>query len=363
MKRLFSIFALLVAISLFVLTGIFLYTKAVGQQEVVETERPFYTTIIKEIVVSGTIRPRNKVAVKPKVSGIIHEIMVKPGDKVEKNDLIARISVVPNAVQLSEAESQLQQAQLVFQDAKQQRHRQQQLFDRKIIAAKEFEGYELEYKKALENRQAAQDKLQLIRNGSSAHSRYRSTEVRATVSGTVLNFPVEEGGSVIEANTYNEGTTIATIANLDDMIFEGEIDQAEVGKLEEGMGLILHVAALGEDSLKATLEFIAPEGEEKEGTTTFAINAWILPDKYHRLKAGYSANAHIILGKKSRVLAIDERLLQYDQQKKPYVQIATDLDTLTKKYVTLGLSNGMHVEVDGLEKDAAIRVPEAYSHL
>ncbi|MGB5927172.1 MAG: efflux RND transporter periplasmic adaptor subunit, partial [Cyclobacteriaceae bacterium] len=240
MKILLKIFSILAGLALIILTGAFLYSKSSDKEPAYETTSPERITITEKVIVSGTIIPRNKVEIKPRVSGIVDKLFVEAGATVKKGDLIARISINPNQTEVSIAENDLEQARIAFNDAEREYNVQKKLYDNKIISQTEFSTYELAYNKARQSLKAAGDRLQLVKRGSLGNA-FAATEVRATVPGTVLNIPVKVGGFVIETNTYNEGTTIASIANLDDMLFVGEVDEAEAGKLREGMDLELYI--------------------------------------------------------------------------------------------------------------------------
>lgn len=355
MKRVFKFLAVIVGLTMVILTGVFLYSKAVDKKESYTTTSPVVTSIVKKVVASGTIVPRNKVEVKPKISGIVEDILVNPGDEVKKGDLIAKISINPNLVELSQAESGLEQAKISFANAEREYKLQQRLHEKHAISTNDFQRFKFDYDKAEEALQAAKNRLKLVKLGSLGKT-YSANEVRATMSGIILSIPVKVGGFVIETNTYNEGTTMATIADLDDMLFVGQVDESEAGKLQEGMDLILYIGALDDAPVKAKLEFIAPEGQDKDGAVSFEIKARILKDTEQFIRAGYSANAHIILDRADSVLAVKERLLQFDENEKPYLMVEKQKDTFEKRYVKLGLSDGINVQVSGISQQDNIQV-------
>lgn len=344
MKKFFLSVLGIAIVVLFVGTTVFLYQKSQEPPVVFETTTPFTADIVKKTVATGRIVPRKEVAIKSKVSGVVNEIYVEAGELVEKGDLIAKIELIPDMAFLSSAESELQKARINYANAERERNRQQALFDAKLIPEFEFNKYQLQYRLAEEAVSAAENNVALIRDGASKRSGKVSNLVAATASGTVLDVPVKEGTFVIETNTFNEGTTIASIANMDDMIFEGQVDESEVGKLRVDMPLELSIGALGESEYQALLEYISPKGTEDQGTIKFQIRAAVTLDTANFLRAGYSANADIVLDKREGVLAINESDLIIDNGKS-YVDLAVGEQQFERQQIKTGLSDGINIEV------------------
>ena len=323
-----------------------------------ETEKLFKTTIEKETVITGKIIPEDEVEVKPQIGGIIDRIFVKEGDKVTTGDLIARIKVVPNEQNLNAARGRLKKAQIALETRTKDFARNKKLYDKGIIANAEFIGIELQYNQAKQDVLNAKSDLQIIREGSIGGSSEANTDIRATVPGTVLEIPVKAGDQVIESNSFNSGTTIAAIADLSKMIFEGKVDEAEVASLQLGTTLKVSLGAVEDQELEAILKFIAPKGTEEQGAVQFKIEADMLLNDSIVVRAGYSANASIVLERKVDVLALREALLQFDRKtQEPYVQIMTGDQKFERRDVKLGISDGENVEIlEGVEEADDVKV-------
>jgi HlyD family secretion protein len=323
-----------------------------------ETEKLFKTTIEKETVITGKIIPEDEVEVKPQIGGIIDRIYVKEGDKVTTGDLIARIKVVPNEQNLNAAKGRLKKAQIALETRTKDFDRNKKLYDKGIIANAEFIGIELQYNQAKQDVLNAKSDLQIIREGSIGGSSAANTDIRATVPGTVLEIPVKAGDQVIESNSFNSGTTIAAIADLSKMIFEGKVDEADVASLRLGTILKVSLGAVEDQELDAVLKFIAPKGTEEQGAVQFKIEADMLLNDNIVVRAGYSANASIVLDRKEDVLALREALIQFDRKTQdPYVQIMKGDQKFERKEVKLGISDGENVEIlEGVDEEDAVKV-------
>ena len=359
MKKFLKIFVGVIIISVFVYTIYFLYNKSQAKPVTFETTTAFIAeNIIKKTVATGSIVPRKEIEIKPQVSGIIEEIYVEAGEMVKKGDLIARIKIIPNMVNLNNAESRLNKARINFKDAERDHKRQQELLQKGVIAKAEFEDYDLAYSNAREEVEAAENNLQLIKEGqTSKTSSTTNTLVRSTIDGMILDVPVKIGNSVIESNTFNDGTTITSVADMGDLIFEGKIDETEVGKITEGMPLILTVGAIDNTKFSAILEHISPKGVEENGAIQFEIKANVELQQDFFIRSGYSANADIVLDRVDSVLAIPENLLQFDDDS-AYVEVETTPQEFEKKYIETGLSDGINIEVkSGLTADDKIKKP------
>tara|TARA_B100001057_G_scaffold369440_1_gene373061 strand:- start:9595 stop:10722 length:1128 start_codon:yes stop_codon:yes gene_type:complete len=325
---------------------------------VYETETLKIETIEEKIVATGKVLPEDEVNVVPQIAGIIEEIFVEEGDEVLAGDLIAKIKVVPNEQTLNSAEGRVKSAQIVMKNSKIEFERNRALFEKEIISEQEFNSSELRYNQDMQNLDNAESDLQIIKLGSAGGSTITNTNIRATVSGTILEIPVKEGDQVIQANSFNSGTPIATVADLNKMIFEGQVDEGEVGKLQIGMPLIVTLGAIEDKEYDAKLRLIAPKGTEIAGAIQFKIEGDVYLDDEFVVRAGYSANASIVTDKKVDAISISEALLQYDSKsKKPYVEIEISDQKFEKREVKLGISDGVNAElISGVIQSEKIKV-------
>jgi HlyD family secretion protein len=312
-----------------------------------ETERAFQTTIIKKSVASGKIIPLEEVEIKPQISGIISKIFVEVGNKVKKGDLIATVRVIPNIQTLNSAIGRLKNAKLQQDNLKIIYERNKSLFQKGVITKQDFESAEVNSQTADQNVKNSESDLEIIQKGYSADmEKSTNTNIIATISGTVLDIPVKEGLQVIESNTFNAGTTIATIADMTKMIFEGTVDEAEVGKLKSETILEVSLGAIEKKKFAGKLTFIAPKGSESGGSVQFKIKAQITLDDSIFIRSGYSANAEIVLEKKENVLAIKEALLQFDKKSEiPFVEIKTGNQVYERREIEIGISDGINIEI------------------
>jgi len=358
-KRIIKITLLVAFIGLIFWTFYFLYNKSQKPPEVFKTVLPFDTTIIKKTVATGSVTPRKEVNMKSQVSGIIEKLYIVAGQQVKQGDVIAKIKIIPNMLNLANAEARINSAQINYDNAKMEYDRNKQLFDQSVISKSDFQVYDLKIKSTKEELEAAQNQLQIIKEGASKTSGSTSnTYVKATITGMVLDVPVKEGGQVIESNTFNEGTTIASVANMGEMIFEGKLDESEVGKVQENMDIILTIGAIDKESFKAKLEYIAPKGITENGAIQFLIRASISKENSSFLRAGYSANADIILAMKEHVLAIPESVMQFEKEK-PFVEVEVGNQKFEKRFVKTGLSDGINIEIlEGVKKGDKLKLPQ-----
>lgn len=356
MKKILKILVIVIIIGIFGYTIYFLYQKSQSEPVIYETESPAVTNIIKKTTATGSVVPRKEIEIKPVVSGIIDEIYVEEGDRVKKGDVLGKIRIIPNMINLNNAKSRVDVANINLKDAKRNYERQLGLFEKGVIAKADYESYEIAYQNAQEELETARETLELIQEGQIKNSgQPTNTLIQSTIDGMVLQIPVEIGYQVIEANNFNAGTTIATIADMGEMIFEGNIDESEVGKIKEGMPLILTIGALEDVTFEATLEHISPKGLEVNGAIQFEIRAEVLLREDHFIRAGYSANADIVLDRADSVLAIPESLLVFEKDT-VYVEVETAPQQFEKRYVETGLSDGITIEiVSGLDKDDKIK--------
>lgn len=355
MKQFFIIFFVIVFLGASAYLGYYFYKNNEKPKEVFKTVQPTYEEIIKKTVATGAIVPKKEVTIKPQVSGIIEKLYVEPGDKVRTGQLIAKIKVRPNMATVSNAESVLRRSRISLENATKEFNRQKSLFDKGVIAEQEFNRFKLDLELAKESVEAAKENLQIIREGMTKNAGSSTTLVRSTVAGMVLDIPFKEGSSVIESNTFNEGTTVATIADMGKMIFEGKVDESEVGKIQKGMDLLLTVGALEDVSFSAKLDYISPKGVDEEGTIKFDIRATVDLQKDAFLRAGYSANADIVLDKRDSVLSIKESNLIFSGDT-TYVEIEVTDQQFEKRMIKTGISDGIQIEVlSGLKKGDKIK--------
>ncbi len=356
MKKFLRIFFIILILLVFVGTLGFLYSKSRSKPEVFETTQAFHTDIIRKTVATGSVVPRNEIEIKPTVSGIIDKIHVVEGDMVTEGQVLARVRIVPNMVNLNAAESRVNRAKISMEEARLNFNRQQQLFEREVIAESEFIPVRIAFKSAEEELASAENNLQLIRDGVSKSSGETSnTIIRSTINGMILEVPIEIGNSVIEANNFNAGTTIVTIADMKEMIFKGKVDESEVGKIVEGMELILNIGALDNVDFTAILEHISPKGVEESGAIQFEIRAEVSLDQKNFIRAGYSATADIVLERKDSVLAVEESLLIFDNGD-TFVEVETEPQVFEQRAVKTGISDGINIEiVEGITTDDKLK--------
>lgn len=347
MKKVFKILLLVVVVVAILGTLVFLYQKSRKRPVIYETKSPFISDVVKKTVATGSVVPRKEIDIKPQVSGIIEEIFIEAGNHVKKGDLIARVKIIPNMVELNNAESRLNKAKINFEDSKLVYERQKKVYEQGVIPEAEFQQFRLAYMNAMEELETAESHLQLIKEGVSKKSgNTTNTLIRSTIQGMVLDVPVEVGNSVIESNTFNEGTTIASVADMGEMIFEGKVDETEVGKLRLGMPLILSVGAIEDEKFDAVLEYIAPKGKEENGAIQFEIKADVRLKENAFVRAGYSANADIVLERRDSVMVIPESLISFEKEgDSAFVEIETQPQIFEKRFIQTGLSDGVNIEI------------------
>jgi HlyD family secretion protein len=356
MKKFLRIFGLILIAILFVGTLVFLYKKSQKKPDQFEIKSATTNSIIKKTVATGTVQPRKEIEIKPQVSGIIEKVYLEAGQIVRKDDVMAQINIIPDMVILNNAESRLKRAQLNFEDAKIDYERQTTLFEKKVISKEEYQKANLSYNSSREEVEAAENNLELIRKGvTKSSAKTTNTLIRSTIDGMVLDVPVKEGFSVIQANTFNAGTTIAIVADMNDMIFLGKVDETEVGKIHEGMNIELTIGAIDNEKFNAVLKYIAPKGKVENGAIQFEIKADVLLKKDQFIRSGYSANANIVLDRRDSVLTIPEGLLKFAHDT-AFVEIQKSQDQYEKRFVKTGLSDGINIEiVSGLTKEDKIK--------
>jgi HlyD family secretion protein len=322
----------------------FFMTQTEEETPIAETEKPEYIDLMKKTTATGSIIPRREIDIKSQVSGVVETIYVEPGESVTKGQLLAKIRIIPDMVELNNAQSNLKTARINFDNARREKERQQALYQDNIISEVEYNRFLLDFNLSQERLQAAESNVQLIKEGASRKSGQTTNLVKATADGMVLDVPVREGSFVIESNTFNEGTTIASVADMQSMIFEGMVDESDIGKVKEGMALILTIGAIEGETFDASLEYVSPKGLEEEGAIKFEVRAKVALDENNFLRAGYSANADIVLEKKEQVLAIKEGNLIVENDS-TFVEVQRNAQEFEKILVETGMSNGVHVEI------------------
>ena len=363
MKKYFKYILMALVAVIFIGTFVFLYIKSQPQPEVYDEFTLQRINIRKTTVVTGKIEPRNEVNVKPQISGIITEILKEAGETVLEGEVIAKVKVIPDMGSLSAAQSRLRLAEINRKQAQTDYDREKTLFDKGLVAADEYDKIAQALRQAREEVDAAQDNLEVVRDGvSKSNASASSTLIRSTITGLILDIPVKVGNSVILANTFNDGTTIATVANMNDLIFRGNIDETEVGRLSTGMTMKITIGALQDLKFDARLEYIAPKATDQNGANQFEIKAAVnLPSNATNIRSGYSANAEIVLAEAKNVLAVQESAIEFDGDD-TYVYVIKgegDKQTYERRKVQTGISDGINIEIrSGVKPNERIRGPK-----
>ena len=354
---------IMVAIFAIVLAGIFvfLYLKSRPEEIRYEKVRPEIRTIEKTAVVTGKIVPRDEINIKPQISGIITELFKEAGETVRAGEVIAKVKVIPEMSSLSAAQSRVRLAEINLKQAETDMEREQALYDRQLVSREEYDKVKQTRDQAREEYNAAVDALEVVRDGvSKSNASSSSTLIRSTISGLVLDVPVKVGNSVIQSNTFNDGTTIAVVADMNDLIFDGKIDETEVGRIEEGMGMEITVGALQDLTFDAVLEYIAPKATENNGTNEFQIKAAVKVPSGTRMRSGYSANARIVLQHSDSVLTVPESTLEFSGDS-VFVYVAGSDSTYMRRPVVTGLSDGISIEIrEGVSANDVLRGNRIY---
>ena len=358
---------------IFIGTFVFLWQKSQPKEIVYSEFTPKLDSLQKTTIITGKIEPRNEVYVKPQISGIITEILKEAGDYVQAGEVIAKVKVIPDMGSLSNAEARVRLADINLEQAKVDYDREKTLYDQKLVSADEFDKVSQQLRQAKHELSAATDALQVVRDGfSKSNASASSTLIRSTISGVILAIPVKVGNSVINSNTFNDGTTIATVANMNDLIFRGNIDETEVGQLSMGIPLKITIGALQDMTFDAALEYISPKATETNGANQFEIKAAVTVSRdadaskkgAAKIRSGYSANAEIVLARADRVLTIPESAIEFSGDS-TFVYVLTDSTAeknYDRRYVETGLSDGVNIEIKkGLTDKDKVRGPEIIS--
>jgi HlyD family secretion protein len=347
---------------IFIGTFVFLWQKSQPKEVVYNEFTPKKENIQKTTIITGKIEPRNEVNIKPQISGIISELYKEPGDYVNAGDVIAKVKVIPDMGQLSSAEMRVRLAEINLKQAQTDFSREENLYNQKLVSADEYDKSKLALNQAKQEKMAAEDALEVVRDGvSKSNANASSTLIRSTISGVILDIPVKVGNSVILSNTFNDGTTIATVANMNDLIFRGNIDETEVGQLVNGMNMEITIGALQDLKFDASLEYISPKAVESNGANQFEIKAAVKLAEGGKIRSGYSANAEIVLAKADQVLTVPESAIEFSGDS-TFVYIIKG-EGKQKSYertaVTTGLSDGVNIEIKkGLTAKDKVRGPE-----
>lgn len=355
------IVAVIVAV-IFIGTFVFLYQKSQPTPVVYSEFTPEVKDIQKTTVITGKIEPRNEITVKPQISGIITELYKEAGDMVQQGEVIAKVKVIPDMGQLSSAEARVRLADINLKQAQVDFSREESLYKQKLVSADEFDKIKQTLKQAKEEVVAAQDALDVVKNGvSKSNASASSTLIRSTITGLILDVPVKVGNTVVLSNTFNDGTTIATVANMNDLIFRGNIDETEVGRLVEGMPMKITIGALQDLSFEANLEYVSPKAVESNGANQFEVKAAVHVVKEGKIRSGYSANAEIVLAKANKVLSIPESAIEFSGDS-TFVYIVKgegENKTYDRRAVTTGLSDGVNIEIKkGITAKDKVRGPQ-----
>lgn len=346
----------------FIGTFVFLYMKSQPQPVVYSELTPKKGDISKSTIITGKIEPRNEVSIKPQISGIITEILKVAGDYVQAGEVIAKVKVIPDMGSLSSAESRVRLSEINLRQAQTDYDREKSLYDKKLVSAEEYDKVKQALSQAREEKLAADDALQVVRDGiSRSNAKASSTLIRSTISGVILDIPVKVGNSVILSNTFNDGTTIANVANMSDLIFRGNIDETEVGRLKEGMTMKITIGALQNLKFDALLEYISPKAVESNGANQFEIKAAVHISEGEKIRSGYSANAEIVLAQASGVLTLPESAISFegDSTFVYVIKKGSEPTEYERRHVTTGLSDGVNIEIKkGLTAKEKVRGPQ-----
>ena len=347
---------------IFIGTFLFLWQKSQPKKVVYNEFTPEMNEVKKTTIITGKIEPRNEVNIKPQIGGIITQLMKEPGDYVQAGEVIAKVKVIPDMAQLSSAESRVRLADLNLRQAKIDYEREKNLYEQKLVSADEYDKVAQKLKQAKEELLASEDALQVVRDGvSKSNANASSTLVRSTISGVILDVPVKVGNSVINTNTFNEGTTIASVANMNDLIFRGNIDETEVGQLYSGIPMKITIGALQDLKFDASLEYISPKAVENNGANQFEIKAAVKVAKDDKIRSGYSANAEIVLAQVNKALTIPESAIEFSGDSTFVYLIKGEgaQKTYERHQITTGLSDGVNIEVKkGLTTKDKVRGPQ-----
>lgn len=358
MKKFFKWGLLFLVALIFIGTFVFLYQKSRKKETSYQTVSPEVTDLYKSTIVTGKIEPRDEVLIKPQINGIIAEIYKKAGEQIRKDEVIAKVKVIPEMSSLNSAESSVRMAEINLRQTEKDYQRMKNLYEQKLVSEEEFDKARVTLEQNREELRNREDALNIIREGiSKSNASFSTTLVRSTIDGLILDIPVKVGNSVIMSNTMNDGTTIASVANMHDLLFKGKIDETEVGKIHEGMPVTLTIGALQDQKFQAVLEYISPKAVETNGTNQFEIEAALRDSSGTCIRSGYSANAEIILDQALQVIAIPEGCIEFNGDSTfVYILKQEAPQQFERRQVITGVSDGIKIEVkSGLNKNDRIR--------
>ena len=359
MKKILKYVIMALIAIVFIGTFVFLYQKSLPKVTEYEVLTPELATLEKTTVATGKVEPRDEILIKPQISGIIAEVYKEAGETVKSGEVIAKVKVIPELGQLNSAESRLRLAEMNAKQAENEFGRNEQLYKEKLISREEYEQAEVSVKQAREELQTAKDNLQIVKEGiTQSSASFSSTLIRSTIDGLILDVPIKVGNSVIMSNTFNDGTTIASVANMNDLIFRGKIDETEVGKVYEGMPVKLTIGALQNLTFDATLEYISPKATEENGANQFEIKAAVKAPDGVKIRSGYSANAEIVLERAENVLAVPESAIEFSGDS-TFVYVLTKAGTpqeFRRQPVEVGMSDGIRIVIkSGINEKEQVR--------
>lgn len=341
-----------VLLGLFVLyTFYFLWKQAQPVPDVYETVKPEVRTLVRSTVATGNIDPRRRVNIKPQTTGIITELLVQPGDMVRDGQVVARIKVIPDMDKLDQVKSHIESAKIELEKVERESERTRQLYNKGVVSREEYEASESKLAVARENLLSAESQLEVVTTGSSERSgNINTTVVKSTMDGMVMSVPVKEGASVSGTSMFSDGTTICSVADMEDVQFKGNIDETEVDLLRVGMPLVLIPGAMQNVRIPAVLEYVAPEGVEQNGAMQFEIKASTVIPEGVTLRSGYSVNAEIVLEEVHDVLSVDETCIEFEKDKAYVWCLTSDVkDTKHQTWeripVEVGVSDGLYIQI------------------
>ena len=361
MKKFLKIFLGVLFAALLLGTFVFLWQKTRPVKVVYTIVQPKLDTLKQFVVATGKVEPRDEVLIKPQISGIVSDVYKEAGQMVRKGEVIATVKVVPEMGQLSSAESRVSVAEISLAQTRREHDRTTALHDKGVVSDEEFEQGRTDLQKAEEELQNAKENLEIVKNGiTSRYKELSNTQIRSTIDGMILDVPIKVGNSVIQANTFNDGTTIASVADMSNMLFRGNVDETDVGKLHEGMPVKLTIGALQNVELDANLEYVSPKATEDNGVIMFEVKAAVKIPADVFVRAGYSANASIVIESREGVLTLPESTVEFEGEK-TYVYLLTSAEdiaeqTFDKREVKIGLSDGINIELtEGVTADDKVR--------
>lgn len=359
MKKFMKIAVLVLIAIVFIGTFVFLYQKSQPEKVSYQVLKAETKDLVQTTVATGKIEPRDEVEIKPQISGIIAEVYKEAGQTVKEGEVIAKVKVIPELGTLNAAESRVRLAEMNGKQAEIDLERMEKLYQGKLVSNEEYEKTLLAAKQAREELQAAKDNLEIVKEGITKNSAsFSSTLIRSTITGLILDVPIKVGNSVIMSNTFNDGTTIATVADMSDLIFHGNVDETEVGRIREGIPVKITLGALQNMKFDAVLEYISPKSTENNGANQFEIKAAIdVPDSV-TIRSGYSANAEMELQHVDGALTVPESAVEFSGDS-TFVYVLTDSvpdQKFKRQQIVTGISNGIDTEVkQGLKSGDKVR--------